>query len=222
MAVRVVAAEDNYLVREGLKQALSMLPGVELVAVCEDLPGLLAAVEESRPDVVLTDIRMPPTSSDEGIQAAERIRELSPHTAVMILSQYVEAEYAVALLDRGASGRGYLLKERVSDVDQLGEAIQEVSRGGSVIDPRVVEVLVAERTRRRESVLKDLTPSELEVLAGVAQGKSNAAIASALFLTERAVEKHINSIFSKLGLSEEHDINRRVKATLVYLAEKPS
>jgi DNA-binding NarL/FixJ family response regulator len=220
MPIRVVAAEDNYLMREGLRQALSMLPGVELVAVSEDLPGLLAAVQESRPDVVLTDIRMPPSNTDEGIQAAERIRDLSPGTAVMILSQYVEAEYAVALLDRGASGRGYLLKERVSDLDQLGEAIQEVSRGGSVIDPRVVEVLVAERTRRRESVLKDLTPRELEVLAGVAQGKSNAAIAAALFLTERAVEKHINSIFSKLGLSEEHDINRRVKATLVYLAEK--
>jgi DNA-binding NarL/FixJ family response regulator len=220
MPIRVVAAEDNYLMREGLRQALSMLPGMELVAVSEDLPGLLAAVQESRPDVVLTDIRMPPTNTDEGIQAAERIRDLSPGTAVMILSQYVEAEYAVALLDRGASGRGYLLKERVSDLDQLGEAIQEVSRGGSVIDPRVVEVLVAERTRRRESVLKDLTPRELEVLAGVAQGKSNAAIAQALFLTERAVEKHINSIFSKLGLSEEHDINRRVKATLVYLAEK--
>jgi DNA-binding NarL/FixJ family response regulator len=220
MLIRVVVAEDNPLMREGVRQALSVQPDLELIAVCDDLPTLLAAVQESRPDVVLTDIRMPPTNTDEGIRAAERIRELSPATGVLVLSQYVEAEYAVALLDRGASGRGYLLKERISDLDHLAEAIQEVARGGSVIDPRVVEVLVAERARRRESALKELTPRELEVLAAVAQGKNNAAIAGALFLTERAVEKHINSIFSKLGLSEEHDINRRVKATLVYLSEQ--
>jgi DNA-binding NarL/FixJ family response regulator len=216
----VVAAEDNYLMREGVRLALESLDEVEVLDVVSDFPMLLKAVSERRPDVVLTDIRMPPTNTDEGIRAAEEIRKLDRSIGVLVLSQYVEAEYAIALLDHGAEGRGYLLKERISDIDQLANAISEVARGGSVIDPRVVEALVAERTRRRSSPLKELTPRESEVLAQVAQGKNNASIASSLFLTERAVEKHINSIFSKLGLSEEHDINRRVKATLLYLAEQ--
>lgn len=219
MPTRVVVAEDDYLVREGIRLALESVEGIELVEVVADLPSLLAAVRTKHPDVVLTDIRMPPTKTDEGIRAAEQIRALDPKIGVLVLSQYAEAEYAVALLDRGAEGRGYLLKERVADVDQLRDAINEVARGGSVIDPQVVQTLVAERARRKESPLKQLTSRESEVLAQVAQGKNNAAIASSLFLTERAVEKHINSIFSKLGLSEEADINRRVKATLLYLSE---
>lgn len=219
---RVVVAEDDYLVREGIRLALESIEGIEVAAVVNDLPSLLAAVKETRPDVVLTDIRMPPTKTDEGIRAAEEIRALDPKVAVVVLSQYADADYAVMLLDRGAEGRGYLLKERVGNVDQLRDAIIEVARGGSVIDPRVVETLIAERVRRQESALKDMTPRETEVLAQVAQGKNNAAIASSLFLTERAVEKYINSIFSKLGLSEEPHINRRVKATLVYLSEHAS
>lgn len=219
-ATRVVVAEDDYLVRQGIRLALESIEDVEIVDVVADLPSLLRSVEASHPDVVLTDIRMPPTKTDEGIRAADQIRGLDPKIGVLVLSQYAEAEYAVALLDRGAEGRGYLLKERVSDVGQLRDAISEVAKGGSVVDPEVVQALVLDRSRRKLSPLKDLTPRETEVLALVAQGKNNAKIASSLFLTERAVEKHINSIFSKLGLSEEPDINRRVKATLLYLSER--
>lgn len=214
-----MVAEDDYLVRQGIRLALESIENVEVVDVVADLPSLLRSVEASHPDVVLTDIRMPPTKTDEGIRAADQIRSLDPRIGVLVLSQYAEAEYAVALLDHGAEGRGYLLKERVSDVGQLRDAISEVARGGSVVDPEVVQALVNDRSRRKQSPLKDLTPRETEVLALVAQGKNNANIASSLFLTERAVEKHINSIFSKLGLSEEPDINRRVKATLLYLSE---
>ncbi len=218
MSLRLVVAEDNYLVREGLRQLLQTVPELEVAAVCADFGTLTAAILEHAPDVVLTDIRMPPGFSDEGIQVSERLRETSPGTGVVVLSQYLEVEYALALLDRGAAGRAYLLKERVSDLDQLVTAIREVARGGSVIDPRVVEQLLAARERREKSPLSQLTAREREVLAAVAEGKNNAAIASALFLSERAVEKHINSIFSKLGLSEEQDVHRRVKATLMHLA----
>jgi DNA-binding NarL/FixJ family response regulator len=216
MAIRVVLAEDNYLVREGVRQLIDTQSELELVAVCKDRDSLLLAVEEHRPDVVLTDIRMPPTNTDEGLQVAARLRESNPGTGVVLLSQYVESEYALALLDKGAAGRAYLLKERVGDVAQLVDAIKEVAAGGSVIDPKVVEALVAGRSRVA-SPLDGLSPREREVLSEVAQGRNNAAIARALFLTERAVEKHINSIFSKLGLSEEIDVHRRVKATLMYL-----
>jgi DNA-binding NarL/FixJ family response regulator len=217
--IKVVIAEDNYLVREGIRQLIESLPELELAAVCEDMPGLLGAVEEHSPDVVLTDIRMPPTGTDEGLQVAESLRQSHPGTGVVVLSQYVESEYALALLEKGAAGRAYLLKERVSDVTQLVDAIKEVAAGGSVIDPKVVEALVAARTASVDSPLAGLTPRESEVLEQLAQGKNNAAIAAALFLTERAVEKHINSIFSKLQLSEEKEIHRRVKATLLYLGK---
>jgi DNA-binding NarL/FixJ family response regulator len=212
----VVLAEDNYLVREGVRQLIDTQPELELAAVCEDLDSLLRAVDEQRPDVVLTDIRMPPTNTDEGLQVAARLRESSPAVGVVLLSQYVESEYALALLDKGAAGRAYLLKERVGDVAQLVNAIKEVATGGSVIDPKVVEALVAARSRGA-SPLDALSPREREVLSEMAQGMNNAAIARTLFLTERAVEKHINSIFSKLGLTEEVDVHRRVKATLLYL-----
>ena len=220
MPIRVVLADDNYLLREGVRQLIETQPELELVAVAADLDSLLAAVEAQKPDVVITDIRMPPTGTDEGIRAAEQIRNTHPQIGVVVLSQYAEPEYALALLEKGAAGRAYLLKERVSDIEQLVNAIREVTRGGSVIDSKVVEALVAARTRKPESPLRGLTPRETEVLAAMAEGKNNAAIAGRLFLTERAVEKHINSIFSKLGLAEEKDVHRRVKAALLYLSAR--
>jgi DNA-binding NarL/FixJ family response regulator len=222
MSIRLVLAEDSYLVREGERQLLATIEGVEVVAVCEDYDSTIAAIDEHRPDVLLTDIRMPPTGTDEGIRAAHHVREVTPEAGVVVLSQYVEAGYALALLDRGAAGRAYLLKERLSDIVQLENAIREVAQGGSVIDPKVVETLVTARARSAGSPVSTLTPRELEVLAQVAQGKNNAAIAGALFLTERAVEKHINSIFSKLELSDDPSIHRRVKATLLYLSDRPA
>ena len=213
-------ADDNYLLREGVRQLIETQPELELADVAVDLDSLLAAVDAQRPDVVITDIRMPPTGTDEGIRAAEQIRTKHPHIGVVVLSQYVEPEYALALLEKGAAGRAYLLKERVSDIEQLVNAIREVAKGGSVIDSKVVEALVSARTRKPESPLRDLTPRENEVLAAMAEGKNNAAIAGRLFLTERAVEKHINSIFSKLGLAEEKDVHRRVKAALLYLSAR--
>lgn len=220
MPVRVVLAEDNYLVRQGIANLLEVHPDLEVVAACEDLDSLLAAVAEHSPDVVLTDIRMPPTDSDEGIRAAEYLRENAPGIGVVVLSQHDEAEYALALLDRGAEGRAYLLKERVSDLEQLVGAIKEVAAGGSVIDPKVVEALVAARSRAARSPLALLSPREGEVMAEMAQGKTNASIAATLFLSERAVEKHINSIFSKLGLSAEKDVHKRVKAVLLFLSQQ--
>ncbi len=220
MPIRVVLAEDNLLVREGVRQLLATVPEIDVVAVCDDRDSLLSAVEATKPDAVITDIRMPPTNSDEGIEVAARLRETNPRTGVVVLSQFSEATYALRLFDQGASGRAYLLKERVSDLDQLVNALREVARGGSVVDPKVVEALIANRSQKKNSPLESLTPRERDVMAEVAQGKNNAAIAAALFLTERGVEKHINAIFSKLGLSEEKDLHRRVKAALIYLAEE--
>ena len=222
MAIRVLVAEDNYLVREGVTRLLGTQDDVEVVGACEDFDALLAAVAADPPDVVLTDIRMPPTGTDEGVRAANELRTSHPDVGVVVLSQYVEPGYALALLEAGSEGRAYLLKERVSDVDQLLHAIREVANGGSVIDPKVVEALVAARSRRRDSPLEHLTPREREVLAEMAQGRNNAAVAAALGLSERAVEKHINSVFAKLALSEEPDAHRRVKAVLVYLSDHGS
>lgn len=216
--VRIVVADDAMLVREGVQRVIEMYPDLELVSAVGDLEGLLAAVEEHEPDVVVTDIRMPPTSSDEGIKAATRLRETAPGIGVVVLSQYVEPAYALELLSAGSQRRAYLLKERVSEPDQLVDAIREVARGGSVVDPRVVEVLVAGVRRRVDDPLAGLTRREREVLEQIAQGKSNAGVASALFLTERAVEKHINTMFAKLGLTAEPDVHRRVSAVLLYLA----
>jgi DNA-binding NarL/FixJ family response regulator len=216
--IRVAIADDSFLVREGVRELLETVPDVDVIASCADLDALRTAVAEHQPDVVLADIRMPPTHSDEGIRLAEELRSQMPAVGVVILSQYSDAEYALALLDKGAGGRAYLLKERVSDLDQLVNAIREVARGASVIDSKVVESLVTARSARERSPLAQLTPREAEVLGEVAQGKNNAAIAAHLHLTERAVEKHINAIFSKLGLSEEQSVHRRVKAALVYLA----
>ncbi|HYU64378.1 MAG TPA: response regulator transcription factor [Verrucomicrobiae bacterium] len=220
MPIRVVLADDSFIVREGIRELLQSVDELDVVATCSDLDSLRAAIARERPDVVLTDIRMPPTYTDEGIRMAGELRKSTPSIGVVVLSQYSDAEYALALLDQGASGRAYLLKERVSDLDQLVNAVREVARGGSVIDSRVIENLIAARSRNKRSALADLTPREAEILAAVAEGKNNAAIAKALHLTEGAVEKHISSIFSKLGLSEEPAVHRRVKATLIYLAEE--
>ena len=225
MPVRVVVAEDNYLVREAVVRLLEASPDVEVAGSCEDFDQLIAPVASEHPDVVVTDIRMPPTGTDEGVRAAKQLRQTNPEIGVVVLSQYVEQFERVRgleLLDAGSERRAYLLKERVSDVDQLLRAIQEVARGGSVIDPKVVEALVTARSRRADSRLEHLTPREQEVLGEMAQGRNNAAVASMLGLSERAVEKHINSVFAKLGLSEEPDVNRRVKAVLLYLADRPA
>lgn len=219
VTVRVVVAEDSLLVREGICRLLELSEGVEVAASVEDLPGLLAAVDEHRPDVLLTDIRMPPTGTDEGIRAALQLRRDHPGIGVVVLSQFVEPTYALQLLEDGSEGRAYLLKERVGDPDQLVAAIRQVAHGGSMIDPKVVESLVASRSRRPASPLERLSPREREVLAEIAQGHNNAAVAARLVLSPRAVEKHINSLFSKLGLSEEPEVHRRVKAVLLYLAD---
>jgi DNA-binding NarL/FixJ family response regulator len=219
VALRVVFAEDDYLVREGTAALLAEIEDLELVAAVSDLGALLAAVEDHRPDAVLTDIRMPPSHTTEGIEAARQIRAEHPETGVVVLSQYVEDEYAYDLLKDGAEGLGYLLKERVAEIDEVARALREVARGGSVLDPKVVEGLVARKERLAASPLAQLTEREREVLEQMAQGRNNAAIAKALFLTERAIEKHINSLFHKLGLSEEPDVHRRVMAVLTYLRE---
>jgi DNA-binding NarL/FixJ family response regulator len=218
--IRVALAEDHVLLREGISRLVAANEDFELVGAASDLPELLALVGDQVPDVVLTDIRMPPTGSDEGIQAAAWIREHHPQVAVVVLSQFTAPGYALALLEHGSAGRGYLLKERIGSVDELARAIRIVAQGGSVIDPVVVDELVRARSQESHLGLSSLTPREAEILGEMAQGKSNSAIAASLFVTERAVEKHTNSIFAKLGLSEEKDVNRRVKAVLVYLSQR--
>jgi DNA-binding NarL/FixJ family response regulator len=219
MPIRLVIADDHLLVREGIRRLLETQPGIEIAAMCEDLDSLLAAVETERPDVVITDIRMPPGNADEGIQAAERIRQTHPDMGVVVLSQYATPSFALALLESGSARRSYLLKERVQDLDYLVSAIRAVADGGSVIDPKVVEALVAENARGDESRLNQLTPRERDVLREMAAGKSNAAIGESLFLAERSVEKVIHSIFLKLGLTWEDAVHKRVKAVILYLAE---
>jgi DNA-binding NarL/FixJ family response regulator len=216
--IRVAIAEDNVLLREGISRLVAANEDFDLVGVAADLPQLLALARERQPDVVVTDIRMPPTGTDEGIQAAAWLREHLPKVGVVVLSQYTNPGYAVALLEHGSAGRAYLLKERVTSVEELSRAIRAVAGGGSVIDPLVVDELVRSRTHPRASTLDTLTPRESQILAEMAQGKSNAAIAVALHVSERAVEKHTSSIFAKLGLGEEKDVNRRVKAVLLFLS----
>lgn len=218
MAIRIVLAEDNYLVREGVRRLLETQNDLEVVATGDDLDSLLEAVEAERPDVVVTDIRMPPGCSNEGIQAAERLRETRPEIGVVVLSQFSDPEYAVALLEQGSERRAYLLKERVNDLDELVAAIREVAAGGSAIDTKVVESLVA--ARGEDSPLEALTPREREALAEMARGKNNAAIAASLVITEQSVEKYIHSIFQKLGLTWQPDVHRRVKAVLLFLSEQ--
>lgn len=217
--MRLVLAEDHYLVREGVRRLLETQSDIEVAAVCGDLDSLLAAIDAERPDVVVTDIRMPPSDTDEGIQVAQRLRETNPEVGVVVLSQYATPSYVLALLESGSEGRAYLLKERVRDLEQLVAAIRTVAEGGSVLDPKVVEALVAENARVEESPLNQLTPRERDVLRAMAEGKNNAAIAEGLVLTERSVEKVIHSIFLKLGLTWETAVHKRVKAVILYLAE---
>src|SRR4051812_4905467 len=217
MTVRVVFADDNYLVREGVAGILDAAAEVDLLEAVTDPEALLAAVAEHRPDAVLTDIRMPPSFTTEGIDAAKRIRADFPETGVVVLSQYVEEQYAFELLSDGVAGLGYLLKERVTEVDDLVRALHDVSRGGSVLDPKIVEALLARKSAETTSVLSGLTERETEVLRELAAGRSNAATAKALFMSERAVEKHVGSVFTKLGILHESDVNRRVLAVLAFL-----
>lgn len=210
-------AEDNYLLREGIERLLGSVEGVDVVGSCAGYEELLATVDAHTPDAVITDIRMPPTNTDEGVRAALAIRAAHPATGVVVLSQYASPAYALALLGGSSTGIAYLLKDRVSDVDQITGALRAVVTGGSVVDPVVVEELIAARRVAADSPLADLTPRELDVLREMAQGKSNTAVAAAVFLSERSVEKHIGSIFAKLRLADEPDVNRRVKAVLLYL-----
>ena len=220
MAIRVALGEDSLLVREGVRQLLSLdAAAVEIVAAVGDLDALREACDLQRPDVVLTDIRMPPTNTDEGIRIAGELRDTHPAMGVVVLSQFSDPVYALALLDRGSDGRAYLLKERVHNRAELMAAIRAVADGGSMIDPKIVEALVRSRSQAARSPLNELTAREREVLSEIAQAKSNAAIAESLVLTKRAVEKHINSIFLKLDLADAEDYSKRVKATLMFLAD---
>ena len=217
MALRVVFADDNFLVREGVAALLAEVEEVELVGAVADPQSLLASVAEHHPDAVLTDIRMPPTFTTEGIDAAKRIRAEFPSTGVVVLSQYVEEDYAFELLAGGVSGLGYLLKERVAQLDELVHALREVARGGSALDPQVVEALMTRTANQSRSPLAGLSDREREVLEAMATGRNNATIAKNLFMSERAVEKHVGSVFQKLGLIEESEVDRRVMAVLAFL-----
>jgi len=215
--LRVVFAEDNYLVREGTSALLAEVPEIDLVGVVEDPQALLRSVGELKPDAVLTDIRMPPTFTSEGIDAAKKIRADHPSVGVVVLSQYAEDDLAFELLSDGVAGLGYLLKERISQVDELVRAPQEVCRGGSALDPKIVEGLMSRRSKEARSPLHNLTDRERDVLSEMAAGRNNAAIAKALYLSDRAVEKHIGVVFQKLGLVDEGEVNRRVMAVLAFL-----
>lgn len=219
MGLRVVVAEDSLLMREGICKVIDRQADLEVLADCADLPGLRRVLTLELPDVIVTDVRMPPSFTDEGIRIAVELRDSHPGLGVVVLSHYAEPGYANELLSGGSAGRAYLLKERVSEPDQLAGAIRTVARGGSVIDPTVVDLLVAASTRAASSPLAALTRRELQVLDQVAQGKSNAGVAATLYLSERAVEKHINTLFAKLGLGVTPDVNRRVAAVLLHLSE---
>ena len=214
--IRVVLAEDSFLAREGVTHVLDSIDDVELVAACGDLDELRATVDEARPDVVLTDIRMPPTNTDEGIRFAGELRHSQPEVGVVVLSQHAEPAYALSLFEDGSNQRAYLLKERVKDRDELERALREVAEGRSLVDPRIVDRLVS--ARLDDPGIEKLTPGEREILALIAEGRSNTSIAESLGVSRRAVERHINGIFVKLDLPQDGDVNRRVKATLRYLA----
>jgi DNA-binding NarL/FixJ family response regulator len=218
--IRVIAADDSYLIRESLTATLGSEPEIELAGVFSNAKELEAGVAREHPEVVILDIRMPPSGGDEGVRMANQLRETDPEIGVLVLSQYAEAAYALALLESGSARRAYLLKERIRDKAELIRAITTVARGGSVIDSQIVDVLIQARARVASSPLAELTPRERQLLGEIAEGKSNAAIASSLVLSKRAVEKHVNAIFAKLNLRDAQDVSRRVKAALVYLAEE--
>jgi DNA-binding NarL/FixJ family response regulator len=218
--IRAVLGEDSYLASEGIARVIERIDDLELVSTSVDLDSLRAAIDEHAPDVVLTDIRMPPTNTDEGIRLAKELERDDRGIGVVVLSQHSEPTYAAALLEDGSHGRAYLLKERIRDAAMLADVVRSVAAGGSYVDPLVVETLVRSLRARGQSQLDQLTPRELEILALIAEGRSNTAIADQLVLTKRAVERHINGIFAKLGLGNADNISRRVKAALIYLAEQ--
>jgi DNA-binding NarL/FixJ family response regulator len=214
---RAIIADDALLLRQGVIAVLATLDGIEVVAEADDYDALMAAVDEHQPELVITDIRMPPTLTDEGIRAARAIRSAHPDTGVIVLSQYLDADYVIELFEDGTEGLGYLLKENVADRRQLAHAIEAVCSNSSSIDAAAVEVFVQARSRR-PSPLDELTERERDVLSLVAEGLRNSAVAARLHLSEKSVEKHINSIFGKLHLSEEPESNRRVRSVLVWLS----
>ena len=219
-AIRIVLADDSALIREGLASMLAGRHDLELVGTGRDGEELEELIATVRPDVVVTDLRMPPSGGREGIRIAARLRHSDPQIGVVVLSQFVDPDFAIELMWEGSSGRAYLLKDRVADAPELVRAIEAVSEGRSVVDPAVVEALIDVQQRKQASPLAELTDREREVLSLIAEGRSNAAIASSLVLTKRAVEKHVNSIFAKLELTEAENVSRRVKATLMFLADQ--
>jgi DNA-binding NarL/FixJ family response regulator len=220
--IRVALADDSFLMREAVHQVVEHQAALEIVADCADGASLLEEVDRLRPDVVVTDVRMPPSGDDEGIRVAQTLRETHPEIGVVVLSHYAEPRYELDLFTHGPPHRAYLLKDRVHDGRELEAAIEVVARGGSMIDPEMVRLLLENEERRHQSPLTELTPREREVLAAMASGKSNAAIAQDLVLTKRAVEKHVGAIFLKLGLPGEDVVSRRVAAVLLYLAADPA
>ena len=220
MTLRLILADDHFLVREGVRQLLAAHPDIEVVATAADLPELVEAAERHKPDVVLTDIRMPPDHIDEGVRFASHCRAHHPEMGTILLSHYAQPAYVRALLETGADRRGYLLKERVADVDELAAAVRTVAGGGSAIDPKVIEALFRAKAQGGDHRIERLTPREREVLAAMAEGRTNTAIAEELVVSQRADEKHINSIFSKLDLTGGQHHHPRVQAVLMYLAER--
>lgn len=218
--LRVALAEDHYLVREGTRRALDQADGIEVIAAVGTAVELELVVEREVPDVVVTDIRMPPGHQTEGIDAAHRIRAAHPDIGVVVLSQYAEGEYAIDFLREGTAGRAYLLKEQIGDPGQLAAAVRTVARGGSWIDPQVVAALVAQTTRRRSSPLRRLTDRELQVLEQMAQGRTNTSIAATMNLSRSSIEKYSTTLFQKLGLGDEPQVHRRVTAVLTFLHEQ--
>jgi DNA-binding NarL/FixJ family response regulator len=219
MPLRIAVGEDDLLVREGIVRLLSTAPDLDVVAACGDYDQLVAAIEQENPDVVLTDIRMPPTSTDEGIRLAKELHVSHPNIGVVVVSQFSDPDQVLGLFEAGSDRRAYLLKERIHDRSVLTSAIRSVAAGGSSVDPKIIDVLVFVRSGGTGSRLDQLTPREREVLAEIAQGKSNSVIADDLYLTKRSVEKHVNSIFLKLGLGDAEDVSKRVKAALIFLAD---
>lgn len=219
--LRVLIADDSYLIREGLRHLLSLAPHMDVAGVYEDAEALLAAVDALAPDVVVTDIRMPPGHADEGIRLASTLRQTHPGLGVVVLSQHGQVQYAMDLLDQGASGRGYLLKDRIHDLDHVVSTIVAVAAGECRIDPQLVDELMVKK-RKRPSPLEGLTPRQHEILGDLAAGKSNVAIARERRLTQRAIEKHVSDIFSRLGLGGDDAISRRVQAVLIYLSQRES
>jgi len=217
--VRTIVVDDSLLIREGVVRLLDFDPGVDVVATCGSPEEALQTVAKLNPDVVLTDIRMPPTHTDEGIALARALRERDPETGVVVLSQHLTPAYAIGLLGDGSQGRGYLLKDRLHELEILTGALRTVAAGGCQIDPLVVEALTGAHPDAESSALAALTRREREILGDIAEGANNQAIADRRVLTRRAVEKHASAIFQKLGLTEDRDANRRVRAVLLFLAE---